>query len=57
VKVENLKDRLELYWTQQPLVCAADVNLLDENMNTARKTLVLLGARQNVGLDKNKEKT
>jgi hypothetical protein len=49
---------LKLNWTHQLLVCADDVNLLGDDIETIKKnTQTLIDASKEVGLEVNAEKT
>jgi hypothetical protein len=55
-KVQENKVSLELNETHQLLVCADDINLLDDNTDTIKEnTETLLGASRDVGLEINAE--
>jgi hypothetical protein len=57
-KIQENQKVLELNRSHQLLVCANNVNILCENINTMKKIKeVLLVARRNVGLEINTEKT
>jgi hypothetical protein len=57
-KVEENQVRLNLNGTHQPLVCADDLNLLEDNINTINKnTETLIDAGKEDGLEVNAEKT
>jgi hypothetical protein len=56
-KVQENQVGLKLNGTHQLLICAADVNLMDDNMGTIKKnTGTLIDASEEVGLEVNKEK-
>jgi hypothetical protein len=49
---------LKLNWTRQRLLCADDLNLLEDNIDTTKKNkYVLIDASKKVGLEVNTEKT
>jgi len=57
-KVQDNQVSLESNGTHQLLVCADDVNLLDDSINTIKENSeTLLEASKNIGLEINAEKT
>jgi hypothetical protein len=57
-KVQENQVELKLNWTYQLVVCAADVNLLGDNVNTIKKkTETSTDASTEIGLKENAEKT
>jgi hypothetical protein len=54
-KVQESQEELELHGTHQLLVCANDVNVLSETEIPQRKTVALLEAIREVGLQVNIE--
>jgi hypothetical protein len=57
-KIQENQVGVELNGTHQLLIYADGVNLLGDNINTIKKnTEALIGARKEVGLEVNREKT
>jgi hypothetical protein len=57
-KVQENKVSLKLNWTHKLLVCADDVNLLGDSVNTIKENSgTLLEASRDIGLEINVEKT
>jgi hypothetical protein len=56
-KVEENQEGVKLNGTHQLVAYAADVNILEENIDTIQKTRALLDARKEVSLEVNPEKT
>jgi hypothetical protein len=57
-KVQENQVGLKLNWTHQLLLCADNVNLLDDNIDTIKKNMeTLIGSSKEVGLEVNTEKT
>jgi hypothetical protein len=57
-KIQEIQVGLKLNWAHQLLVCADDVNILGNNIDTVKKnTLPLIDASKEVSLEVNTEKT
>jgi hypothetical protein len=56
-RVQENQEGLKLNGTHQLLAYADDVNVVGENIDTIRKTQVLVDAGKEVGLEVNSEKT
>jgi hypothetical protein len=57
-KIQENQVRLKLNGTYQLLICADDVNLLDDNIDTVKKnTETSIDTSKEVGLEVNTEKT